>query len=637
MSSIMSRSKSQAVYSFLPHMWVASRGDGFSVTAEISGWNYRRMDDVYQKFVEGEIKRQIRLFGNRGGDISSFDITNNVHSYTIVEPAMNETAEDIVGVKSPLVFYCNSCHEVIQKRNPDDIDHMKWKCPTCGAILKQLQMVYACECGHAEPVKIPYVVGGYRKMKYLPNEGSFRMMAVTESGERRAELVVSCPNCKATLFPDNAESTRNYKPFSLKVINISDRKNGEFFEKGLKAQKVLVSKWFDKLSQKRFIEILDNIALAFSDQNTNDAKRQEAENAVQKLIDTGIIPAAAKDAAIENMLSETTKNILSVEPYVNDCDQLFIKQKKEDEGEYARWIESFAFKLMQYNTLKYAPKVLTLEDSISKQLSMDFIGSKDDILDLNRKMGISSMQVSCDIEIINCTYGYTRKVSDPVQAKKRLKLVAFNKYKDNSSLVYGTKLETEGILFEIDRGKILEWLLKNEIISGSQMPDTDDDVAVKEWFAENVHSDLVNIFSGVDEGEKITKNVFGLLHSMSHAFMKSAGEISGLEDTSLTEVIILETTSIFIYAQTSQGTPLGALSGMIETNYYNFLQKALENTRNCIFDPICGERDDTSCSACMVLPEICCEFFNHDLGRKYMYTLKENKESKKPFIGFWEM
>ncbi len=637
MSSIMSRSKSQAVYSFLPHMWVASRGDGSSVTAEISGWNYRRMDDVYQKFIEGEIKRQIRLFGNRGGDILSFDITDHVHSYTIVEPAMNETAEDIVGIKSPLVFYCNSCHEVIQKRNPDDIDHMKWKCPTCGAILKQLQMVYACECGHAEPVKIPYVAGGYLKMKYLPNENPYRMLAVTKSGERRAELAVSCPNCKARLVPDNAESTRNYKPFSLKVINIADRKNGEFFEKGLKAQKVLVSKWFNKLSQKRFIEILDNIALAFSDQNTNDAKRQEAENAVQKLIDNGIVPAAAKDAAIENMLSETTKNILSVEPYVNDCDQLFIKQKKEDEGEFARWIGSFAFKLMQYNTLKYAPKVLTLEDSISKQLSMDFIDSEDDVLNLNRKMGISSMQVSCDIEIINCTYGYTRKVSDPVQAKKRLKLVAFNKYKDNSSLVYGTKLETEGILFEIDRVKILEWLLKNEIISGSQMPDTDDDVAVKEWFAENVHGDLVNIFSGVDEGEKITKHVFGLLHSMSHAFMKSAGEISGLEDTSLTEVIILETTSIFIYAQTSQGTPLGALSGMIETNYYNFLLKALENTQNCIFDPICGERDDTSCSACMVLPEICCEFFNHDLGRKYVYTLKENKESKKPFIGFWEM
>lgn len=637
MSTTMSRSKSQAVYSFLPHMWVASRGDGSSVTAEIIGWNYRKMDDVYQKFIEGEIKRQIRLFGNRGGDVSSFDTTDHVHSYTIVEPAMNDTAEDIVGVKSPLVFYCNSCHEVIEKRNSSDIDHMKWKCPTCDSILKQLQMVYACECGHAEPVKIPYVAGGYRKMKYLPNDNSYRMIAVTNTGERKVELQTTCSNCNARLYLDNAESTRNYKPFSLKVINIADKKNGEFFEKGIEAQKVLIAKWFNKLSQDKFLEILNNIALAFSSSNTNDAKRQEAERTVQTMIDSGLLPEAAREAAIEKMLGVTTENVLSVEPYVNACDQLFIKQKKEDESKYNRWIENVAFKLMQYNTLRYAPKVLTLEDSISKQLSMDFIDSENDIIELNRKMGISSMQVSCDVEIINCTYGYTRRVSDPVQAKKRLKLVAYNKYKDNSTLVYGAKLETEGILFEIDRVRILNWLLENNVINESQMPDIDDEVAVKVWFAENVHSDLVNIFSGVDEGEKITKNVFGLLHSISHAFMKTAGEISGLEDTSLTEVIILETTSIFIYAQTSQGTPLGALSGMVETNYYNFLQKAIENSRNCIFDPICEERDDTSCSACMVLPEICCQFFNHDLGRKYMYTIKDNAETKKPFIGFWEM
>lgn len=37
------------------------------------------------------------------------------------------------------------------------------------------------------------------------------------------------------------------------------------------------------------------------------------------------------------------------------------------------------------------------------------------------------------------------------------------------------------------------------------MPDTEDEVAVKEWFSENVHSELVNIFSGVDDGEKLQR------------------------------------------------------------------------------------------------------------------------------------
>ena len=184
-----------------------------------------------------------------------------------------------------------------------------------------------------------------------------------------------------------------------------------------------MAKWFNKLSQDQFVEILDNLALAFSEQNTNDAKRKEAEQVVQRMIDSGQMPEAMRDAMISSMVSVTTENALSVEPYVNACDQFFVKKKKEDESAYGRWIENFAFKLMQYNTLKYASKILTLEDSISKQLSMDFIDSEDDILDLNRKMGIASMQVSCDIEIINCTYGYSRRVSDPAQAMKRLKLV----------------------------------------------------------------------------------------------------------------------------------------------------------------------------------------------------------------------
>ena len=121
---------------------------------------------------------------------------------------------------------------------------------------------------------------------------------------------------------------------------------------------------------------------------------------------------------------------------------------------------------------------------------------------------------------------------------------------------------------------------------------------------------------------------------MSHAFIKSAGELSRLSGNSLTEIIIVETASIFIYAQTSQGIPLGALSGMAESNYAFFLKKALDESRNCVFDPICTDRDDTACSACLIIPEISCNHFNAELGRKYLYSLEG---ASSPSIGFWEM
>jgi hypothetical protein len=314
------------------------------------------------------------------------------------------------------------------------------------------------------------------------------------------------------------------------------------------------------------------------------------------------------------------------------------KRKAEDPVGYKEWLSYFSFKLMQYNTLKYANRVITMNDAIQRQLEMKFIDSPDEILTMNEKLGIENMQVSCDIQIVNCTYGYSRKVVDPKNSTNRncrLKLNAYDKNKDGTAnLVYGAKLDTEGILFEISQRKIIEWLYANQLIREEQLPDLDDDVSVKKWFAEYVHSDAISMFGQTDDGEIITKNVFAMLHSMSHAMMNATGELSGLSSNSLAEIILVETASIFIYAQTSQGIPLGALSGMAESNYAYFLKKVFDESRSCVFDPICTERDDTACSACLIIPEISCNYFNAELGRKYLYSIDGVNT---PSIGFWEM
>ena len=167
--------------------------------------------------------------------------------------------------------------------------------------------------------------------------------------------------------------------------------------------------------------------------------------------------------------------------------------------------------------------------------------------------------------------------------------------------------------------------------------------------AENVKGDEISMFGEIEANPEtiVTKYVFALLHSMAHAFIRTAGEISGLSGNSLTEIVIAETASVFVYAQTTQAVPLGALSGMAENNYYQFLNKVFDETRSCVFDPICTDRDDTSCSACMIIPEISCNHFNNELGRKYLYTIgtpeKEMSANvtgpkvNNPLIGFWEM
>ncbi|MBD5543850.1 MAG: hypothetical protein HDR01_06345 [Lachnospiraceae bacterium] len=633
----MKRSKSQAVYKFLPAMWVSEKTDsGRSVTAEIKNWNNKKMENIYHSFIEGEIKRQINLFGKRGGDINAFNLEGN-NCFVIVEPACNEGIPDIIGTMSPLLFYCSSCQCTFQKNSASQVNDYTWKCPACEKYsVKQLQMIYTCECGYAQPIKRP-IVKGVTELLYKPNQNQYKMYYRQGNAEKVAEFAITCPNCQSRLIPDNAESSRNYKPFSLRIINLVDKRSGDFFEKGEEAQKVVIAKWFEKLTQDEYEKILDNVALAFSDMMRSDEQRKEVEKTVQGMVDAGLILSEQFEVFVNNMLA-TKQQSGGVEQYVAACDSLFAKLKKENEELYKQWISGYAYKLMQYDTIKYARRVFTLQDAIDKQMELEFIDSPDDVLDMNKKLGILNMQVSCDIEIINCTYGYTRKASDPVnnQNKRcRLKLNAYDKLKGgNANLVYGAKLETEGILFEISQRKIIEWLLVNKVISEEQLPDIDDELSVKRWFAENVKGDVISAFGEIDEEEKITKYVFGLLHSMSHAFIKTTGEISGLAGNSLTEIIIVETASIFMYAQTTQAIPLGALSGMAENNYVHFLNKMFIETRNCVFDPICTDRDDTSCSACMIIPEISCNHFNNELGRKYLYTI-DNMEQ--PLIGFWEM
>lgn len=636
----MKRSKTQAVYSFLPEMWISEKDDSErAVSAKIKNWNYIKMSDIYEDFIEGEIKRQIKLFGDRGGDISAFDLSPDTHSFSIVETACNEGIPDIIGEISPLVFYCSSCGAVSDLRNPDAVDKYTWKCknPDCGKwAVKQLQMIYACECGYAQPIKIPHVQG-VKNFKFRPNETQYKMFYRSGNSEKPAEFVQICPNCNSRLVPDNANSGRNYKPFTLKVINLVDQRNGQFYKKGIDAQKTIVCRWFDKLSTADYEEILNNIELAFSDAFKSDAQKRNVKQQVRALIDAGMLPPEMFESAVNNML-QNAPNTKSVERYVAICDDLFSRKKTENPVGYAEWLSHFSFKLMQYDTLKYAKRIITLEEAIQRQLDMEFIDSPEEVTALNKKMGIANMQVSCDIQIINCTYGYSRRVADPKNSTNkncRLKLNAYDRTRDGTAnLVYGAKLDTEGILFEISQRKIVEWLYENNIISEEQLPDLDDDISVKKWFAQYVHSDVISMFGEIDDSEKITKNVFALLHSMSHAFMNAAGELSGLSSNSLTEIILVETASIFIYAQTSQGIPLGALSGMAESNYAYFLKKAFDETKNCVFDPICTERDDTACSACLIIPEISCNHFNAELGRKYLYSIDGVDN---PTVGFWEM
>lgn len=628
----MKRSKSQAVYKYLPGCWVSINDKrGNSVTGLVKNWNYQKMEDIYSNFIENEIKRQIRLFGLHGGNISDFNVNENINSFSIVESACLDNIPDIRVSLSPLLYYCPKCHKMKQFKSLTDAE-TNHKCPYCKEDkLKQLQLVYACECGYAAPVTLPNF-RDVNEFYYYPTKKQYGVYYYKGKNEYFHEFGMKCVSCGKKINRDSATSGTNYKAFTANVINLIKKEMGEFYEHGEDARKVIISRWFDKISQENFNRILSNTKDAFNIAPKKDSLREKAQEQANKLLSMGLITKDTIDNVVSSLLENMLNDEIDVDRYVADCDNLFFRKKKSDSLAYSNWISNFAFNLIQYDTVKNAENIISLDEAINQQIQMGFIEDRSEIKDINDKLGIKGVQASCDVTIVSCSYGFTRKSTDPTLFPK-LKLVAFDKDRNGkNNLVFGTKFETEGLLFDIDMCKIIKWLLLNKVIREEQLPDLDDEISVKKWFANNVHGENVSSFSQISDDDKITKYVFVLLHSMAHFLMKTAGDMSGISVNSLTELIFVDTCSIFIYAQSNQGQVLGSLSGMFETLYFRYINRVFQDNRDCIFDPICIERDGSSCQGCLVLADTSCKYFNLNLGRKYLYSLNSSD-----IIGFWEV
>ena len=232
---------------------------------------------------------------------------------------------------------------------------------------------------------------------------------------------------------------------------------------------------------------------------------------------------------------------------------------------------------------------------------------------------------------MSCSYGYTREKSEPGDGAV---LRAFKEEHNGVKNIYATKLNTEGILFEFDRVKILKWLDKNGYVEHDELPDFNDEEAVKLWFVNNVRPELIKPFSKIDPAEAATYYVYNLIHTLSHLLIRSAASMCGLDKNSISEYILPSIPGVLVYCQNSQGFNLGALFNIFEAYFDKWLDSAYQGAQKCIFDPICVSRYK-ACTGCLFLNEVSCQHFNHDLDRTLVIGSVDRATSVRHW-GFWE-
>ena len=190
------------------------------------------------------------------------------------------------------------------------------------------------------------------------------------------------------------------------------------------------------------------------------------------------------------------------------------------------------------------------------------------------------------------------------------------------------------MLFEFDRVRILQWLLKNKYIEQEDAPDLTDDTEVKLWFANNIRPDLIKPFSRIDPAAAPTFYVYNLIHTLSHLLIRSAAGLCGLDKNSISEYVMPGVPAVLVYCQNSQGFNLGALFNIFEAYFDKWIENAYNSAKKCIFDPVCIERYK-ACTGCLFLNEVSCQHFNHDLDRSLVIGSVDRTNNTRHW-GFWE-
>jgi len=618
---IMHRGLQQALYKYLPENWVDFTQSGGSVTyaVHVDNWNSVQLMGINNKRLLRVINQQINEYKTQNGEgsVVGFPSVINEEFVDVLTPKVSDNIAAIQTSVKPWVFVCNKCGNVKQYYSYDEFKRKEFDRCKCGEHLTQLRMIRVCKCGYADGVFVPKCKTPGHGTTYMKRKGSGLDFVCQKCGQR-ASLPHYCPECKQEIKIKPALDSSNYIPFSLSLIDLLDKQKDVFLdsEKDGRGEQVVIAQYLSLITQDSYKSIIKNGKVTQADE-FESALQAEAES----------LRTAGLDEATINMVIDAKRR-------TNPGNQIFEALSKVSNGitsVSSEGLKLIAEEVLEYDELIDAKITLTLEKA-EEDAELVNDGIRPDYRSICKQLGFSNAQLCSAVPIVFSSYGYTRLE----RCGEGVKLHGFPQEMAKRN-VYATRLETEGVLFELDREKVLNWLLENGFICQNDMPTDMSDEGIKMWFLDRVHPDLIMPFSEIDGNGNgvITKYVYTLLHSISHALINEASEICGLDKSSLSEYILPNIPAVFIYCSNSQGFNMGALYSAFQTQLDKWLKRAFERVKKCIFDPVCINKEK-ACAGCLYLNEVSCRHFNKDLDRSYLCGYFDNQEQKK-LKGYWEI
>lgn len=228
------------------------------------------------------------------------------------------------------------------------------------------------------------------------------------------------------------------------------------------------------------------------------------------------------------------------------------------------------------------------------------------------RVGLAELSLVTEFPITTAVYGYSRVDYQPDECFVN----PFPQDRDAGGKfpIFVNVTSADALLFRLNHRAVLAWLAANGM--PVTVSATDNRVLAE-------RACFVSMFDGIDLRQTINaahpqaRMVFGLVHTLSHAALRHAGLLCGLDPTSLAEYVLPRALSLAIYSNQSFGATIGALTALFEQSLEDWLGR-LTSTRRCLYDPVC-EVDGGACHACAHASETSCRFFNVNLGRQFLF------------------
>lgn len=505
----------------------------------------------------------------------------------------------------PRTFVCKKCGDfrVLSKEEWSNFDPTKCRNPKCDGEYEQVSILMFCEkCGKIEPLHYSCEKHGEKNIRLIRKEKDSLLtwkvvcQSCYEEGNKvpidifrfpcdhRDENGKKICNEKATKFkPLTIKEGGIFTPVVVTSVDIPSTESVEIEDLEYLLLGLHLGKFdhiFKKINTEANLSTIKSHFKSYKDQYAKSLAFKTDPILSKLSLDEQ--EKGWKNRFFIDEINEEIKNLKDEYANVN----------LESLNEYLA-IKG-AFSDGEVDITSYDKYIESIEDDTIKKMC------KENIESLKNSFGIKDITYIPNINLISSCVGLISGINKFYEPGfvPHFNPIWENNRKKEKIISYAYPFETEGLLIELDKIRVCDWLIDNGILVRDKKP-------IDEKEATEI---LLKIKLDTKEYTALKT----LIHTFSHILIKRSSLYTGLDSDSCSELLFANSAAFLIYA--TSNINIGGFAFVFEHSLKDWFRDIYLEISECTFDPACiFERG--ACFSCLYLPEYVCSEFNKDLDR----------------------